>query len=321
MNDYRLTITTPGQRPEVRTVTAEPGDLAQAVHRHVRGLLGGAITIRLDGPAGTAHRGAAHVADLILTEAAIETGRTARPTAGPDEIRHGYTLRDIDRIARAACTADRTLASDVTVRYDTAWSAIAEALCAADEPPLREDLVRVGWQAIYKDIKAVRRLYGVDSSGRSGEVASAPRFVAYWTRIPRDDGNSIIEKIAVWQILATLWDVELAAVQALATHDDYQAAADSLGITYIALVRNLNAARRRFKRRWYAPDGAPSIRSTDRRVGSRLTALSDQCRAGHEWTPENTRWDRGRAAGSAKVRRCRACERDRSRTRRAGVAA
>lgn len=313
--NYELTIRTP-DAITVRTIAAEPGDLAQAVHRHVRGLLGSSrVDIRLDPDTltGAISNHGAWAGTFALV------GRTATAPQLRDPM-HGFTRRDIDHMARAACLADRSHSSDMTTRYDTAWSAIALALCEADEPPTRADLVRTGWQAIYADVKAMNRLYGVDSTNRAGEAASAPRFVTYWTHIPHDSASeSLIERIAVWEILATLWDVEHDAVQALADHDDYQAAADSLGIAYKALIRNLNAGRTRFRRRWYAPDSSPTIRHTDRRVGAYDRALPTHCAAGHEWTDENTRWDRGHTAGSAKVRRCRACERERAQQRRAAA--
>jgi uncharacterized protein YqiB (DUF1249 family) len=59
-------------------------------------------------------------------------------------------------IAHQACAADRSLASDITTRYDTAWSAIALALVEAEHWPRPEALVRAGWQAIYADVRAAR---------------------------------------------------------------------------------------------------------------------------------------------------------------------
>jgi hypothetical protein len=97
--DYQLTIHALGQQPAVRTVTAGPDDLARAVHRHVRGLLGGAVDVRLDGLTGTAHRGTAHVADLNLTPTPKSAATDAATEGG---IRWGYTLADLQRFARAA---------------------------------------------------------------------------------------------------------------------------------------------------------------------------------------------------------------------------
>ncbi|MFJ4637545.1 hypothetical protein ACIP69_18215 [Streptomyces hygroscopicus] len=320
--DYQLTLTIPGQPPAHRTVAGDtPAELAEAVHRHARGILGGQTDVRIDGLAGTIHRGSALAADFIL-EPAEEPTADAPDTSAPDHVAHGYTLRDIHALTRSACAADRSLSADVTTRYDTAWSAIAEHLCAADTQPGWNELVRVGWQAIYAEVRAVNRMYGVDSTRRSGEVASAPRFAAYWLADrsePADVG--FLERIAVHQILAMLPEHQRQAVVALAVHENYAGAAAALGLKYVTLTARLRFARKTFRDLWFAPDTAPPIKGTDRRVGAYGKALATHCGNGHPWTSENTRWDRGRQAGSARVRRCRACERERSVARRAEKAA
>ncbi|MFF9787119.1 hypothetical protein [Streptomyces nigrescens] len=322
--DYQLTINIPGQQPVQRTVTGDtPTELAQAVHRHARGILGGQVDVHLDSSAltGSIVQHGADVGQFALMLVDQESA-PAPDTSAPDHVAHGYTMRDLDRAARTACAADRSLSADMTTRYDTAWSAIAEHLCAAETPPGWNELTRVGWQAIYADVKAVRRMYGVDSTGRSGEVASAPRFVAYWTHVPTDvAGEGLIERIAVHQVLATLPEHQRQAVVALATQDDYQKAADSLGIKYGTLTARIRLGRRGFRELWFAPETAPPTKGTDRRVASRA-GISNRCPQDHEYTPENTI-----RRPSSRGRRCRACEqiRDAARNRAeknwAGVAA
>ncbi|MET7795734.1 hypothetical protein [Streptomyces decoyicus] len=322
--DYHLTITSTGQPPTHRTVTGDtPAGLAEAIHRHARGLLGGQTDIHLDPETltGTMRRAGGDAGTFTLTP--VEQHQPAAiDTTAPDHVAHGYTMRDLDRAARAACTADRSLSSNVSLRYDLAWSAIAEHLVTADQPPAWNELVRVGWQAIYQDVKAVRRLYGVDSTGRSGEVGSAPRFIAYWTHVPTDAvGDGIVERIAVHQVLATLPEHQRQAVVALATQDDYQRAADSLGLKYGTLTARIRLGRRGFRALWFAPETAPPTKGTDRRVASRA-GIPNHCPKGHEFTPENTI-----RRPSSRGRRCRTCEqiRDAARNRAeknwAGVAA
>lgn len=315
--DYQLTIAVYGKHPAHRTVTGDtPADLAQAVHQHVRGLLGGQVDIQLDFAAltGSIVQHHAHVGKFAVKP--IEQEPTPAPDASaPDHVAHGYTLRDLHVLARTACAADRSLSSDMTTRYDTAWSAIAEHLCAAETPPGWNELTRVGWQAIYADVKAVRRLYGVDSTGRSGEVGSAPRFAAYWRADrsePADD--ALVDRIAAHQILTTLPEHQRQAVVALALLDDYQRAADSLGLKYGTLTARIRLGRRAFRTLWFSPDTAPPAKGTDRRVASH-TGVPDHCPAGHEFTPDNTRITRRDKKGR-KSRRCRACERARGAARR-----
>lgn len=237
-------------------------------------------------------------------------------------IRYGLTLADLDRLARTACTADRSLAGDMTTRFDIARSAIALALIEADTPPTWHELVRAGWQAIYADIREARHMYGIPRDDTSSGVCSASRYATYWRPIQDDPvEDRLVEALAVHQILDMLTDPYRDAVTALAVHGDYQAAADALGITYRALVGRLRTARRQARAWWFAPETAPPSRGTDRRVGAYGRQLADCCGAGHEWTPENTRWGVGRSPGRY-VRRCRACERERirRRTRERGAA-
>lgn len=229
---------------------------------------------------------------------------------------HGYTLADLGEMTAAACRADRSLASDIRTRYDTAWSAIALAEADPDAPPTHAELVRVGWQAIYAEVREMRVVFGFkDREGTHG-VASAPRFVQYWTVRPAGHEDGLIERLAVGQVLTTLTGPYRDAVVALAVHGDYQASADALGISYAAFVGRIATARRRIYDLWYAPETPPRQRHTDRRVGAYGREPATRCSAGHAWTPENTRWDKGRGGGRAKVRRCRACQRDRDAARR-----
>ena len=305
-----------GTQEHERLLDADgPAELAAEVHRHARGILSSSrCTVELDAEALVGVVRSHGVAAGTFTVGPVVAEEPAQiDTSAPDHIRHGYTLRDLNRMARAACIADRTLSSDLTTRFDTAWSAIATALCEADQPPTRNALVETGWKAIYADVKAARRLYGVDSTGRSGEVASAPRYAAYWTHIPHQPDEGIIERLAVHQILATLPEHLREAVVALAVHDDYQKAAAALGIKYTALTVRMSLARRQFRARWFAPESAPPIRGTDRRVGSHSRGAPTHCPRGHEYTPENTI----RRPSKPRVRRCRACDVARDAARRA----
>jgi hypothetical protein len=233
---------------------------------------------------------------------------------GSPTVAHGYTLTDIDRMARAACTADRSLAGDMTTRYDTAWSGIALALVEAESWPRPEALVRAGWQAIYAEVRAMQHTYGYSEHAKD----FGPRAAAYWTRVPADHAEDrVIEPLAVQQIVATLTTAESRAITALAIHDDYQAAADALGVGYTTLHQAVRAARARFQRRWYAPETPPPVRGMDKRVRSRT--LSAACPQGHEFTPENT-W-RPPGGGSRRCRTCMAAARPGARARAAEAAA
>lgn len=311
-----------GMDRAIRTITGDtPAELAAAVCQHARGILGSSrcdVELDADTLTGTVRSHSAVVAEFTISMAEPEQPAVV-DTSAPDHIVHGYTLRDLNRMARAACMADRSYSSDMTTRFDTAWSAIAEALAAADQPPGRQDLVRVGWQAIYRDVRAVQQLYGVDRSERAGAVASAPRFSAYWAHVPHHPDEGIIERLAVHQILASLPEYLRETVVALAVQDDYQKAADALGITYTAMTVRMSNARRQLRALWFAPETAPPIKGTDRRIGSHSRGVPTHCPKGHEYTPENTI----RRPSSPRCRRCRICDvaRDAARRERKKAAA
>lgn len=234
---------------------------------------------------------------------------------GAAVVAHGYTLRDLDRIAAAACTYDRSMASDATTRYDVAWSAIAEALCSAEESPERHDLLTVGWRAIYAEVREMRHMFGHRDKDGTNEVASSQRFRQYWTLPPERPEEGMAERMAVPQILAVLRPTEREAVIALAVHDDYQAAADALGINYVAFTTRMSAARRRFRAHWYAPETAPPVKGTDRRVGSRTQPLRTHCRNGHELSGDNVYRRPNPKPGKRGERVCRICESERGKAR------
>lgn len=233
------------------------------------------------------------------------------------EVKHGYTLHDLDQMTRAAVIADRSMASNIEDRKDTAWSAIAEHLCASEEPPNRQELIRIGWQAIYRDARTAFRERGrPDEAWAGGTYASRPRFVQYWSDLqvtPSHEGK-VVETLAVRQVLTPLTDTYRSAVVALAAADDYAKAADMLGIGYKAFGMRIRTARKQVLALWHEGE-TPYLSShrTDRRVGSYSAEQATHCGNGHEWTPDNTyirnRILRGKRHTS---RVCKACEQERS---------
>lgn len=235
------------------------------------------------------------------------------------EVRHGYTIGDLRRLAAAAVTADRLMASDITDRYDTAWSAIAEHLCAADEQPDRQALVRVGWQAIYRQVRDARRErgYADGTDNFTSNAPTMPRFVMWWGRgITPSHEDKVVERIAARQVIGALGgSIYADAVVALAVHGDYRMAAAALGISYEAFGFRIAHARRQLAALWHQGETPRPLR-IDRRVQTYDKTLATHCSKGHEYTPENTharhRIVRGKPV-TARV--CRACESERSAAR------
>lgn len=265
------------------------------------------------------------VAPALSDHAQPEATDRSDRVDGREAVLHGVSLNDLQRIARTVVVANAQWWSggDRHDQVETAWLGIVECLCSADQPPTERDLHAAGTRALVEETKAWRRHHGIADTGDVG-----PRFAAFWYDPPRDPWEDrVVDRIALGQILAAIPAHQRDAFDALAKAGDYALAAQLLGIKYPALVARLRHARTEFLRSWYWPESAPRRRGTDRRVGAYGKSLATHCGNGHEWTPENTRWDKGRTAASARVRRCRACESDRSRARvaaravRAGAAA
>jgi DNA-directed RNA polymerase specialized sigma24 family protein len=234
-------------------------------------------------------------------------------TAPDLEVKYGYTLRDLQQMTAAALLADRSMAMDYTERRDIAWSAIAEALCEAPHWPKRSELIQAGWQAIYRAVREEYRQHGYADRAWGAGHASAPRFVKFWYSGPTPSHEDrIVEKLATHQIVDTLTPACRDAIVALAVHDNYRLAAESLGINDKAFRARLITARRRLLAHWFEGETPRKTRGTDRRVGVHGRELSTTCSKGHERTPENT-FVRYRILHGKRHRSrvCRACDRDR----------
>lgn len=316
MTEYQLAIHFPGQPDTRRTVTADPTELAQAVHRHIRGLIGGSVDIRLDGSGGTAHRGAAHVADFTLTLAPEPAATDAADEGG---IKWGYTIADLQHYARAAARNARFF-SPVAWHdyYEEALSAIFMHLVAAGEAPHRSDLLRAADTAIIDLVRGRRRDHGYREAGGDDRIKWQPQFFRYWTPGAGTDlAERTTERIAVWQILDALWSDERDAVEALAVCGHYDTAAQSLGISVACLKQRLHVARRRFLRLWHYPEKPGARWQQDRRRTT--NPAKDICGNGHDYAiPENVGH---RAAGKRRGQRyCKACSRASSARSKASAA-
>lgn len=162
------------------------------------------------------------------------------------ELRHGYTLDDLDRLARSAAGSNYTMAADYRDLYHAAWSAIVDLLIETDERPEPYDLARVGKAAIWQLVRDHRQTYGYRDREWDNGIGSAPRFAMFWYA-PFDHGpeSAVVERTAVPQILAALTERQRQALTAVAAVDgDRTRAAAALGINEKALDHQLRMARR-----------------------------------------------------------------------------
>jgi hypothetical protein len=137
---------------------------------------------------------------------------------GVPELRHGYTLDTLTRLAHYAARHgqwDRGIG--LPARYEAAWAAIAEHLYSSAELPTPGELIRAGW--------------------------------------------------ALAQIWPRLTPATRDALTALATYDDYQRAAESLGLSYATFKSRISEGRRQFLALWHEGETPSRPWLRDRRAG------------------------------------------------------
>lgn len=166
------------------------------------------------------------------------------------EVRHGYTLDDLDRLTRKSVLTARCAGwwrgRAWDDRYDTAWSAIAEHLCASQETPAEYDLVAAGLTALRRLTQDLRRHHGRSDNQRAYSV--------YWRdRTLRNDGpeTRVVDRVALAQIWPRLSAKHRAVFVALATCGTYADAAASLGMNLNLWSVHISKARRAFLALWH----------------------------------------------------------------------
>lgn len=217
----------------------------------------------------------------------------------PGAVRHGYTLADLDRIARLS-THLGSMAIYYRDRRDEAWSAIIEHLYRADQWVAEHDLVWIGRKAIYDLIASdqqSRGYYRAHTDGAAHGAGSSPAFATYWEPLNRpavSPERHVVERMALWQILPQLREQEREAIIALATHDTYQDAADALGVGYPSFKSQISRARRRFFALWHEGEEPSRPWGCDRRAG--VTASDRRAGGGRSAVDAIVRRRRSRVA-------------------------
>ncbi|WP_141576175.1 hypothetical protein [Actinomadura sp. WMMA1423] len=171
------------------------------------------------------------------------------PSSDVHELRHGYNLADLERLASFSTRRLYGITTDPRDRYAIAWSAIAEHLYSADERPTPNELIITAQNAIARNLQKELHHHGTAKDYRP-----MPKYAIYWETVIRHTPSPearIVDQAALWQIWPQLTPVERSAVHALAARGTHQAAADALGISYSAFAQRLTAARRRFLALWH----------------------------------------------------------------------
>lgn len=206
----------------------------------------------------------------------VPPGRVA--VDGDDDVhdlRHGYTMADLDRLSRAAVTRSATAgfasSGDQDDRYATAWDAIAHRLYTAEETPTGYDLIGAGMRALSAESDDYRRHHGYRDNTRA--------FGVFWLDIGGPTGSpeaGIVERAALAQIWPRLPAYQRTALTALATFDDYRLAAEALGKDYKSFATVVSQARRTFLALWHEGEEPSRPWGNDRRRsdGTRRNAVT-----------------------------------------------
>lgn len=249
-----------------RHIEAAPADLAREIHRHARGILGSnSVDIELHDLAGTVRRAGRPVGTFTL----IPDEPAAEPAPPPHGgIRYGYTMRDLDALARSVVSNNRTWwpAGDRDDLHAAAWHGIVEHLYTADHPPRRTELMEAGRVALAADVKATMRHRGDRRDTRN----NGARYAMYWEwagrAVPSPEAG-IVDRLALEQILPALTAGQRAAIEALAAAGDYDQAARLVG-SATGLKSQLMKGRRRFRELWHEGEVPSAHWGCDRRAGS-----------------------------------------------------
>jgi hypothetical protein len=186
------------------------------------------------------------------------------PAARPDEVWLGYTLAELRRIADRATAYCRWGARfPVGERFDIAWAGIIDYLTACESPPEPVEVYRAAQRAIGRASERELGEHGL-RHGPDGLYAT-PRFEIYWTPKPAPPADTtVVERIAMWQIWATLRPLHKMAFLALAAHNDYTKAAEAVGYPYSTFAYLISQARAEFLALWHEGQQPSRPWATDR---------------------------------------------------------
>lgn len=188
------------------------------------------------------------------------------------QVRCGYTLNDLHRLANLAVDNAFSRAADYAERYDVAWFAIVEALYASTETPSFSELVLAGRTAVDGVNRAELRHHGFARHDSYAGAESGVNFLRFWwwhTKNGQSCELHIVERVALDQIWPQLSNTHQQVLTALAVHEDYRRAAEALGKTYATFRVHVANARKQFLALWHEGEQPSRVWGTDRRVARR----------------------------------------------------
>jgi hypothetical protein len=187
-----------------------------------------------------------------------------RPYAHQQEVWLGYTFGELRRIADRATVycrwGDRFPFPE---RFEIAWAGIIDYLTGCDTPPEPFDVYKAAQRAIGRASGKELAEHGL-RHGPEGPHPT-PGFEIYWTPKPAPAADTtVVDRMALWQIWATLRPLHKMAFLALAAHNDYTAAAQAVGYPYSTFAALICQARAEFLALWHEAEAPSRIWATDR---------------------------------------------------------
>ena len=184
--------------------------------------------------------------------------------ADASPVAHGWTARDLERIAGHAARDHPSSLLCHTDRQETALHLITEMLLTATQPPTLAELHRAASDAISRAVNTERHHRGIAASG-----GTAPRFARYWNTPGAGRWeDDLVDAIAVRQVLAAIRPSWRRDLEILASEGTYEAAARELGTTMVTFRSRISKARAAVAELWFAPEAAPGMWGSDRRGGT-----------------------------------------------------
>jgi hypothetical protein len=178
-----------------------------------------------------------------------------------EEVWLGYTFTQLRQIADRAALycrwGDRFAPAE---RFEIAWAGLIDHLTTCDAPPESFELYKAAQRAIGRASSKERSEHGLTSDGEA-----MPKFEIYWAPRPAPAADTtVVDKIAMWQIWATLRPLHKMAFLALAAHNDYAQAAQAIGYPYSTFTALICQARAEFLVRWHEGERPSRIWVCDR---------------------------------------------------------
>lgn len=168
---------------------------------------------------------------------------------------HGYSLDDLDQVARtAALRARGGRILDPADRYEAAWGAIAEHLATTDQAPTDGQLVATGTTAVNRAGQDHRHTWGMARTWGSaeGDIGGYQRYWELSRRTAASPEEPVVDRTALRQIWPHLTVTHQQVLYALAIHDgDHHAAAAGLGKPLGTFRSHLRGARATYRALWH----------------------------------------------------------------------